>query len=1332
MVAVADYITRKERKLINPEKVWGVYDTRYSDQLGICQAYMTEWGIPLTNLIGVDGRRRTRATAWATVGSVIAAALPDDCEAIFCSPSMDKAIWIDSSEGDRGRYSYGSFLGFIRVFEKMIAAASGTADLEYDQPGPGYAGAVAINQKHFYSTLRYVPFDGTGPSYPESPYTLKYHSSIDNYGEEYTGDALVINWSFGAAANTEYFGTSYRGEGSSFNDDQNPLLTSALDKKPGNFTLGGLSFYDWKGHGKPEVLSVPSVTLDYIIWPGVLMQSITPIDWPLGETIGGDPWDVLPFWRLGWADSRGDSAMTCIPAFTAADATALAQSSKATRFSLTGRQGLSSVIGINPLSFVYSYWMGEAYWCVFDRLLIDLGFSEQKIKLGYWDPGTNVSLDGSYIAETPYLRFGFHNWNNRYRDPYVNPYPEKEGSVYIYTLTGGTWTLERLFDSNPKAEAKFAFRVALDGDTLAVVGNFQELIKIYVKTAEGWTLQQTIPVINGLIEYLTLEGDVLAFSEKQAAVRIFNRTGTTWVEAPSITISGTAPPRNITFSNDTLAVVTASSTIEVYFRSAGAWTLQAELSVSFSLPARYIALSGDTLVASYGTSTNPANEVVYVFTRTGTLWSSGQTITPPYTPTVSTGFGAAIAIDGDTIVIGEPNFRWEAIASTLVNKARGKAYVYTRTGGLWSLQDELDPANPLSISFGNINHSFGSQVAIENDRIVVNDMYFELYGGAPNILQAGAGQIETFTRSGTTWNREENLEQPLTTIVVNNQIGVNGVHISNNVIVATAPDSQRINSYVRTDWTYRSIPAATGFSRYDSANFDYKYSSSAPNRVEAINGNELPFKVDNFFYDGFNRNSGGSSDRPTPTYFEEGHPDQVYSIRNGAVGFSTPSYSNYQGSWFIKAGGTAWRGSYVEPYADFSSNSANQFFVNLLRGHQAATASLMAGLEIFSQEELIGDGLAQPFARQAVAAPFTGPPNNVNNNTFYCDQDLRVFLRNSSGQVWRIPTTSAPTANQQAAVASFPTNTLPYGGDSVVQVNRHTRSKRVSKAPAEWSFTTHIQPYTYNSLENGVDSVLWELLLNGTSSLDASAVEQTSEHLKTTPTSNEVLEGFDLLYLYPNSEGFKVSGCHVASASISIDLKTVASTEWSGLGTSLGTYEDSTGLYNSTALQNYPGLAQSNYIVNKLSTVEFLALGNPVVSSNIVISRELQPTSFELMNIESKPIGFNSSTLQVQGSLQMYIDGENRQNVMGALRYLLEQENSATPEIIINIGGVAPNTSRLQVHLGQSALSAPELALDGIGIVNINFEAYPYIQDFTSPGEVKPPISISYKSDSVS
>ncbi len=899
MVQLKSTIIPRNRGVIDVAHVWGVYDTRYSEQQAICEAYMTEWGIPLSNLVGISGGGYSVSSVWSSQLSIVAAAVPDSCQGIFCCPSMALQT---------GGKAFSRMLGHVKILEKAIQDA-GASELD----------EVMLNALR--DALRFEP-DGTNTG------TAAFDPDTQWNFKNYPGWEPITS---------NYVGTKdYADEPPSPANSLYPPFALNTDYLPPSLELSVeqlIEFVSYKKTSENYPTPGPDENNQVPLVHQILQQRNYIADFTIRKTLHTEkPWDIIPSWRLGWSDSRSWHELSGGPTpFTAADATALAQRSKATRFGIPQRQELSSVIGINPTRVPTSPgWNTHGQFLIFDALLRDLGFNQEKIKLG-----------------------------NKFAD-----------------------------------------------------------------------------------------------------------------------------------------------------------------------------------------------------------------------------------------------------------------------------DPDLDGANP------------------------------------------------------------------------------------------------------------RSIPAQTGVSRYDLANFDYKYNSSRPGHVEAINGNTLPFIVDNFFYDGLNRNTGRTTKMPTPTYFEEGHPDQVYSIRNGAVGFSTPSYSLAQGGWFIKGGGCAYHGSYLEPYADKSSSAANTFFFNLLRGHQAATASLMNSGILLSEEELLGDGLAQPFALQnsgiAPRNPYSPAPDvSKSTNAFYCDNDLRVFLKNSSGQVWRIPTTSAPTATQQAAVASFPTSTLPYGGDSTTQVNRHTRSKRVSKAPAEWSFTTHIQPYNYNSLENGVDSVLWELLLNGTSTVDDSAVEQTSEHLKTTPTSNEVLEGFELLYLYPNSEGFRVSGCHVASANISIDLKTVASTEWSGLGTSLDTYEDSTDLYNSTSLQNYQGLVQSNYIVNKLSTVEFLALGNPVVSSNIVISRDLQPTSFELMNIESKPVGFSSSTLRVQGSLQMYIDGENRQNVMGALRYLLEQENSGTPEILINIGGVAPNTSRLEVHVGQSTLSAPELALEGLGIVNINFEAYPYIQDFSSPEEVKPPISISYKSNSV-
>ena len=901
MTQLSSTILPRNRGVIDVAHVWGVYDNRHSDQQAICEAYMTEWGIPLSNLVGIPGGGYSINNMWSSQLSIVAAAIPDSCQGIFCSPSM--ALYT----GTELKYAFSRMLGHIKIWEKILQDMGAS---DFSSTGP-IAAAKTL--------LRFEP-DGTNTGYaawdPDHQWNWK-------------TPKITVNPAAFEAGN--YIGTKdYAFETASSFVPNTDYLPPSLELSVEQLAQFASYRHTTDNYPQPETPYVDRTARIH----QTLQQRNYVADFTLGKTLfTNEDWDVIPSWRLGWCDVRSWHELSGGPApFTAADATALAQRSKATRFGLSQRQSLSSVIGINPTRSPTSPgWMTHGLFLTFDALLRDLGFDQNKIKLG----------------------------NRHATDP------------------------------------------------------------------------------------------------------------------------------------------------------------------------------------------------------------------------------------------------------------------------------DVDGANPYS------------------------------------------------------------------------------------------------------------IPAQTGVSRYDVANFDYRYSSTHPGQVEAINGNTLPFIVDNFFYDGMNRNTGRTTKVPTPTYFEEGHPDQVYSIRNGAVGFSTPSYSQAQGGWFIRGGGTAYHGSYLEPYADSSSSAANSFFFNLLRGHQAATASLMNSGNILDQEELVGDGLAQPFALQnsgiAPRNPYSPAPDvSKSNNVFYCGEELRVFLRNSSGQVWRIPTTSAPTVSQETAVASFATPSLPYGGDSTTQVNRHLRSKRISKAPAQWSFTTHIQPYTYNSLEHGIDSVLWELLLNGTSSLDASAVEQTSEHLKTIPTSNETLEGFDLLYLYPNSEGFKVSGCQVSSANISMDLKAVATTEWSGLGTELGVYEDSSDLYNSTTLQNYAGLGQAKYIANKVSTIGFLGLSNAAVSATINVSRQVQPTQFELTNITSTPIGLHSDTLSVQGAVQLYIDGEGREGTMGVIRQLLQQGDSGTSSILLNLGGESPNSNRFSVEIGQSTLSAPELALADLGLVNITFEAYPYIEDYLYPEQVKAPISISYKSDSVS
>ena len=81
-------------------------------------------------------------------------------------------------------------------------------------------------------------------------------------------------------------------------------------------------------------------------------------------------------------------------------------------------------------------------------------------------------------------------------------------------------------------------------------------------------------------------------------------------------------------------------------------------------------------------------------------------------------FGYAVAVDGDTVVVGAVG---ESSNATGVNgdqtnnsaPAAGAAYVFTRTGGAWSQQAYLKASNT------GANDYFGYAVAVDGDTVVV-------------------------------------------------------------------------------------------------------------------------------------------------------------------------------------------------------------------------------------------------------------------------------------------------------------------------------------------------------------------------------------------------------------------------------------------------------------------------------------------------------------------------------------------------------------------------------------------------------------------------------------
>ncbi|MCP3920029.1 MAG: hypothetical protein GY711_31250 [bacterium] len=112
-------------------------------------------------------------------------------------------------------------------------------------------------------------------------------------------------------------------------------------------------------------------------------------------------------------------------------------------------------------------------------------------------------------------------------------------------------------------------------------------------------------------------------------------------------------------------------------------------------------------------------------------WSSAgpgamTMLTSPSGPSAGR-FGSAVAVDGDTLVVGEEY-------SNVVAGAAGAVHVYVRPAGVWTLQQTL------TLGSTAFNANFGASVDLEGDRLVVGGPGHDSWGGA-----------WVFERTGTVW-----------------------------------------------------------------------------------------------------------------------------------------------------------------------------------------------------------------------------------------------------------------------------------------------------------------------------------------------------------------------------------------------------------------------------------------------------------------------------------------------------------------------------------------------------------------------------------------------------
>lgn len=240
------------------------------------------------------------------------------------------------------------------------------------------------------------------------------------------------------------------------------------------------------------------------------------------------------------------------------------------------------------------------------------------------------------------------------------------GAAYVYTRSGTTWTQTAKFSaSDGEGFSDFGMTVSLSGDTIAVgapstfIGdeNVQGAVYVFVRSGATWTQQAKL-----------IASDGAAFHNLGSAVSIDGNTlvaGAHQAEANGTTFAGAA---------------------YVFVRSGSTWSEQAKLvandagfSDEFGIS---VALDGDhALIGSRGANVGTASDqgAAYAFVRSGSTWTQEAKLVA--TDGVAGDlFGAAVALDGDTALVGAPL----SGALSGVDLDRGAIYAFSRSTGTWT------------------------------------------------------------------------------------------------------------------------------------------------------------------------------------------------------------------------------------------------------------------------------------------------------------------------------------------------------------------------------------------------------------------------------------------------------------------------------------------------------------------------------------------------------------------------------------------------------------------------------------------------------------------------
>ncbi len=339
--------------------------------------------------------------------------------------------------------------------------------------------------------------------------------------------------------------------------------------------------------------------------------------------------------------------------------------------------------------------------------------------------------------------------------------PDNTGAAYVFTRAAGSWAqVGKLTAENRDEEAGddagFGYAVAVHGDTI-VVGAYEE-------------------------DYIDPDNSNNDLTDSGAAY-VFTRPAAGWADMTQtarLTASDAAKDdefgTSVAVHEDTIVVGTpeqgpyGDGSAYIFTKPANGWADMTETAALRGQPngdrfGRSVAVHGDTVVVG-AFEENGARGAAYVFTKSAAtgVWddwddTSASNATPKLTASERASgdrFGRAVAMDGDTIVIGAPYHDYDDPDNNTNDVSNsGAAYVFikTATGG-WATDTETAK---LTASERAENDQFGYSVAVDGNTVVVGADQDDSKRGSAYVFikpatvwtdTAGTDKLVAYDRSG--------------------------------------------------------------------------------------------------------------------------------------------------------------------------------------------------------------------------------------------------------------------------------------------------------------------------------------------------------------------------------------------------------------------------------------------------------------------------------------------------------------------------------------------------------------------------------------------------------